>query len=130
MGLEEKRAVKAAQEGWFPKRQKELNDLAGCEVPYEVDWESFADDMKGLNWFENNGPNQVGLAFRQVCKDQMGKDAVKEGVKKVLFKNIKDAKAKKLSFQNGVLELQCAFAQSPGGRFDPHEIKAALDKGL
>ena len=130
MGLQEKRAIQEAQEKWLPKRKQELQAFAGTEIAYEVAWDGFADDAKGINWLENNGPEIVAQAFRVLCGDQVGKDAVKAAVKKVLFKNTKEAKDKKLSFESGTLEVCCAYALSPGGRFTHHDIKKFLEEKL
>ncbi len=130
MGLQEKRAMKEAVEGWLPKRQKELNDLCAGEVPYEVDWDSFADDAKGISWLEANGPQQVASAFRVVCKDDLGKEAIRDGIKKVVLKNVGEIEGKALSFDDGVLALACAFAQSPRGRFGYKEIQTLLESKL
>jgi hypothetical protein len=129
MGLEEKRAIKAAVEGWLPQRQAELKELCGGDVPYEIDWPSFEGDLKGHNWLEFNGPAQVGMAFRQIGSDDLGKESLR-GIKKVVVKNVKTEAEKKLSFEGSVLTLLCAFAKSPGGRFTDGEIRDCLMKGL
>ena len=128
MGLQERRAMEKAQE-WLPERQAELKEICGGEVPYEVDWDSFEGDAKGIEWLEFNGPQQVSAALRGVCTDDLGRQAVREGVKKVVLRNVAEVEQKKLSFQDGVLTLCCAFAQSPGGRFTDGEIaKLLLEK--
>lgn len=130
MGLEENRAIETAKTGWLPKRQKTLDDLAGGNVPYEIDWASFAGDVKGIQWCENNGPAMVEQAFRLVGKDDMGKKALREGVKKVVLRNVADAKAKKATFEKGTLELVFAFAQGTAGRVESNLIEKVLLKGL
>lgn len=129
MGLPEKRAIEDAGK-WLPKREKEVQDISGAPIKYEVDWNTFENDLKGIQWLENNGPNEVSKAFRMVCKDQLGKDAVKGAVKKVVFKNAKDAKDKKLSLAKGVLEVQGAFALGTSGRVADMEIAKLLEKSL
>lgn len=131
MGLEEKRQIEAAQKGWLPAREKEANEICGGgKVAYEVDWKSFDGDAKGISWCENNGPAIVSCAFRVICADDLGKQAVRDGVKKVVFRNVKEAKDKAMGFEGGVLTLTCAFAQSPAGRFKDDEIRKCLEAGL
>ncbi len=65
-----------------------------------------------------------------ICVDDMGKEAVREGSKSIRLKNIKDKTAKKLSFEGGVLEMQCAYAQSLSGAFSDGEIRELLTKKL
>jgi hypothetical protein len=129
MGLAEKRAMEQAKQ-WLPKRETELKEICGGAVPYEVDWTSFETDAKGIEWMEHNGPQQVSAAFRGICHDEVGKQAVREGVKKVVLRNAAAPAEKALSFDAGVLTLKCAFAQSPGGRFNDREIRQTLEAGL
>ena len=130
MGIAEKRALKEAQDK-IPGRQDELKEISGgAEVVYEVSWDSFADDAKGSSWLDMNGPHQVSCAFRRICKDDIGRDAIKEGLKKVAIVNLADAGEKKLAFADGVLQLHCAFAQSPKGRFTDVEIAKILEENL
>jgi len=130
MGMLEKRAMKAAQEGWLPKRQAELDQICGTEVPYDIEWESFASNEKAINWLEYNGPHEVNAAFRGICKDDIGREAVAEGVTRVVLCNVTEVTDKQLSFADGVLRLDCAFAKSPSGRFTHKEIRTRLEEGL
>jgi hypothetical protein len=130
MGLAEKRAMKEAQDGWLPRRQAEIDGLCGGSIPYEVDWDSFADDAKGIQWLEANGPQQVASAVRSICQDELGKEAVRAAIKKVVLRNTADAAGKRLTFEDGVLCLTCAFAQSPTGRFSYVEIETLLESRL
>lgn len=124
MGLAEKREIEKSKT-WLPERQAELKELCGADVPYEIDWTTF-DDVQSINWCEANGPAQVGVAFRIIGCDDLGKQALREGVKKIVVKNVKDVAAKACVFDGGVLTLTCAFSQSPGGRFKGEEIRDVL----
>lgn len=48
MGLPEKRKIKELQETTFPGRVKDIEEICGAPIPYEVDWDSFSDDMEAL----------------------------------------------------------------------------------
>lgn len=131
MGLQEKRARKAAEEGWLPQRQKELGEITAQElIPYEIDWDSFEGDAKGIEWLEHNGPQQVSMALREICRDDLGKEAIREALAKVVLRNVGEIAAKSLAFDSGALTLCCAFAQSPQGRFKHTEIRACLEAAL
>jgi hypothetical protein len=60
----------------------------------------------------------------------MGKQAVRDGLKLVKLKNVPDTSAMKIQFQNGVLEMHCAYAQGASGMFDDNEIRKLLEKNL
>ena len=130
MGLDEKRKLKDLQEKTFPERTKELAEICGCPVSYDVDWKSLADDLEAMNFIDNLSCHRTNMALRVICADQLGKDAVKEGLKTVRLKNVKDKASMKISFADGVLEMHCAYALRTDGMFSDNEIRTVLSKGL
>jgi len=70
------------------------------------------------------------MALRTICQDAMGKQAVAEGLKLVKLKNVKDKSAMKMSFDGGVLEMHCAYAQRTDGMFGDAAIYETLVKKL
>ena len=48
MGLNERRMIKELQDKTFPERVKEIEEICGKAIPYEVDWESMSDDAEAL----------------------------------------------------------------------------------
>lgn len=125
--LDEKREIKKAQESWLPEKDKDLGELSGGgKMKFEVDWATFAGDLQAMNWLEFNGPQQVVNAFRMIGTDDLGKEALRDAVKKIVVKNAKDEKAKAMALDGGVFTLTCAFAKSPGGRFGHDQIRDFL----
>ena len=98
MGLNERRKIKELQEVTFPGRVKEIEEICGAPIPYEVDWDSLSDDLEGLNFIDNLSCHRLNMALRVICQDEMGKEAVREGLKKVKLKNVKDKAAMKMTF--------------------------------
>ena len=126
MGLNERRKIKELQDVIFPGRVKEIEEICGTAIPYEVDWDSLADDAEALNFIDNISCHRLNMALRIICQDQMGKDAVRDGLKKIKLKNVKDKSAMKLSFEGGVLEMHCAYAQRTDGMFSDNQIRELL----
>jgi len=126
MGLNERRKIKDLQDNTFPGRVKEIEEICGVAIPYEVDWESLADDAEGLNFIDNISCHRLNMALRVICQDDMGKQAVRDGLKKVRLKNVKDKSAMKMTFENGVLEMHCAYAQRTDGMFSDNAIRELL----
>ena len=125
--LDEKREIKKATDEWLPLKNKELGELSGGgKMSFEIDWSTFTGDLQGLNWLEFNGPQQVVNAFRMIGTDDLGKEALRESVKKIVVKNAKEEKDKAMALKDGVFTLTCAFAKSPGGRFSHDQIKEFL----
>src|ERR1044071_6228548 len=115
MGLNERRKIKELQDVTFPGRVKEIEEICGEPIPYEVDWESLADDAQGLNFIDNISCHRLNMALRMICQDDMGKEAVREGLKLVKLKNVKDQAAKKMEFNGGVLEMDVPYAMGASG---------------
>ena len=130
MGLNERRKMKELQDVTFPGRVKEIEEICGTAIPYDVDWDSLADDAEALNFIDNISCHRLNMALRVICQDDMGKEAVREGLKKIKLKNVKDRAAMKLSFDGGILEMHCAYALRTDGMFSDNEIRELLVKKL
>ena len=130
MGLNERRKIKELQDVTFPGRVKEIEEICGKAIPYEVDWESLADDAEGLNFIDNLSCHRLNMALRVICQDDLGKQAVRDGLRLVKLKNVRDKSAMKMTFDNGVLEMHCAYAQRTDGMFGDNQIRELLTNKL
>ena len=130
MGLAERRKIKELQDTTFPERVKEIGEICGKEIPYDVDWDSLSDDAEGLNFIDNLSCHRLNMALRVICQDDLGKEAVREGLKLIKLKNVKDKSAMSIAFDGGVLEMHCAYAQGTSGMFSDGEIRELLMKKL
>jgi len=126
MGLNERRKVEELKNVTFPGRVKEIEEICGKAIPYEIDWASIQDDMEALNFIDNISCHRLNMALRVICQDDMGKQAVRDGLKQVKLKNVKDKGAMKMTFDNGVLEMQCAYALKTDGMFGDNQIRELL----
>lgn len=130
MGLDERRRVKELQEVTLPGRVKDIQEICGAPIPYEVDWDSIKDDASALNFLDNLSCHRLNMALRGICTDDMGKEAVRDGLKLVKLKNVKTPAEMKMTFENGVLEMHCAYARGVDGMFNDNQIQALLTKSL
>src|SRR5262249_51164433 len=130
MGLEERRKIKDLQDNTFPGRVAEIEEICGKPIPYEVDWDSLADDPTGLNFIDNISCHRLNMALRIICQDDMGKEAVRDGLKLIKLKNVQDKDDMSITFDGGVLEMHCAYAQGANGMFSDNEIRELLVKKL
>jgi hypothetical protein len=126
MSLEEKRAIKTAEDGWIKERTAELAGLCGATIPYEFDWASFAGDLQSINWLEANGPHQVNVAIRQVCSDELGREAVRGAIKKIVFACVKANADKQVTLADSILRIAGHYAEPMAGTVREGEIKACL----
>ena len=129
MGLNERRKVKELQDVTFPGRVKEIEEICGAPIPYEVDWDSIADDAGALNFIDNVSCHRLNMALRMICLDEMGKQAVREGLKLVKLKNVK-GEPSTVAFQGGTLEMHCDYGVGAGSIITDGEIRKVLENGL
>jgi hypothetical protein len=130
MGLAERRKIKELQDVTFPERMKEIEEICGKAISYEVDWESLADDAEGLNFIDNISCHRLNMALRTICIDEMGKEAVRDGLRLIKLKNVKDKSDMSIAFDDGVLEMHCAYAQRTDGMYGDAEIRDLLMQKL
>jgi hypothetical protein len=130
MGLNERRRVKELQDTTLPGRVREIEEICGKAIPYEVDWASISEDAEALNFLDNASCHRLNMALRVICADAMGKEAVREGLKAIRLVNVKDKAAMKLAFKDGVLDMHCAYALRSDGLHSDGAIREVLVKGL
>jgi len=130
MGLNERRKIKELQEFTLPDRVREIEEICGIPIPYQVDWESLADDPEALNYLDNISCHRLNMALRVICQDDIGKTAVRDGLKQVKHKNVRAKDAMRISFEGGTLEMECAYALGTSGMFSDSDIRTILEKSL
>ena len=126
MGLPERRKVKELQDITLPERSREIAEICGQAVPYEVDWASIENDAQALNFLDNLSCHRLNMALRVICQDEMGKAAVRDGLKLVRLKNVAEPAQRHLAFAGGVLDMHCAYAQGTGGMHSDQAIRELL----
>jgi hypothetical protein len=130
MGLNESRKMKELRETTLPARMKEIEEICGAPIPYDVDWQSLSNDLEGLNFLDNLSCHRVNMALRMICQDDMGKEAVREGLKTIRLKNVTSKNDMKMTFEGGVLEMHCAYALRTDGMFSDGDIRAKMMERL
>ncbi|MGC4045691.1 MAG: hypothetical protein QM758_18015 [Armatimonas sp.] len=129
MGLVERRKIKELQDTTLPERVKEIEEICGKPIPYEVDWASLEDDLQGLNFLDNLSCHRLNMALRTICIDDMGKEAVRDSLNLIKLKNVPTPADMLMTFDGGVLEMHCAYAQGTSGMHSDNDIrKLLLDK--
>ncbi|MCK6587995.1 MAG: hypothetical protein HUU21_17820 [Polyangiaceae bacterium] len=130
MGLIEKRLIKLGQEEWVPAAQKELRELTGGAQVYEVDWTTFLSDAEALQNLQNQGLRRINGAFRHLCRDDLGKEAANEQIKKVVLINVESPSEKSIALTDGVVTVKCAWSKGSDGYFADLEMAKVLEKSL
>src|SRR5262245_1549882 len=108
--------------------EQAIEALCGAQVKYEVAWGTFADDEIALRNIDRISSYPVKRAVQLICREEMAKAAVRDGLKGVRLVNVANETTTRLVFHDGVLEIQCSFATSaaPGWQ----EIREVLEKAI
>ena len=130
MSLNERRKMKELQDITFPERVREIEEICGACIPYDVDWSTLADDPQGLNYIDNLSCHRLNMALRMICQDDLGKAAVRDGLKQIKLRNVKDKSAMLIRYDAGTLEMHCAYALGAGGMFSDSDIREVLEQSL
>ena len=90
MGLTEKRAIKTFQDTVYPALEKEINTTAGYPIEFDIKWDTLA--VAEYAHLYNEGFTKIYFtpvinAFKNITADDLGKEALKETVKKIVIKN-------------------------------------------
>lgn len=90
LGLAERRALKEYQEKKFPEIKKQLNAAAGFDVKTTVHWEKLAQPGEAANYMSDEYFTWIFFApltdaLKQIAKDDMGKAALKDKLKEIVF---------------------------------------------
>ena len=125
MGLQERRLMAELQNTTLPGRSREIEEICGAPVPYEVDWASFEGDAQALNFLDNTACHRVNMALRMIALDQMGRDALRDGLKTIRLKN-STPELRRLDFTAGVLELHAPWGLGAEGLHGDGAIREAL----
>jgi hypothetical protein len=90
LGLGERRAIKKYQDETYPALLKAIQDAAGFPLEVEVQWEVIA-QLGQADLYSDPGYwtqiyfQPLAAAMASITQDQMGKDALKAGLKKVVI---------------------------------------------
>ena len=105
MGLAERRALKAFQDERYPAIKQEIDAAAHKNVLLEIDWESLAVEDYSENyaeWWHKVYFLPLIEAFKAIAFDDMGREALASGLKKVVVRN---SGSSEVTFLDGVLTL-------------------------
>jgi hypothetical protein len=113
--LAERRAIAAYREGRYPAQEKAIQEAAGFPVPVEVAWDQLTipGDAKYYSdpgYFEKTIFEPLTAGLKDVTKDKMGRDALREKLKSIRIRfDERTAPASNypngLKFDGGVLDV-------------------------
>ena len=135
MGLAERRASKEFQDKQFPDLRNEIHKVAGFPVPIEVNWDQIA--VEGQVDYYKEAWTEIFFkpvidALRQIGRDDMGKDALKSGLKKIEFRNSAGnySPGSAITFQNGMIVVDHELSNVGDTKERTKYLIEIIEKGL
>jgi hypothetical protein len=135
MGLAERRASKEFQDKHFPELRNELHKVAGFPVPLEVSWDQLA--VEGQTDYYKEAWTEIFFkpvieALRQIARDEMGKEALKSGLKRIEFRNSSGyySPHSAITFQDGQLVIDHELSNVGDTKDRTKHIVEIVEKGL
>ena len=90
MNLKERQTLEAFKSTHLSQLQTTVTDAAGVPFQFEFQWENLV-GVDHLNYFNDSMEksifNVLASGFKQICSDDLGKQAVKNSIKKLVIKN-------------------------------------------
>lgn len=130
MGLNERRAMKELQDVTFPERVREIEEICGASIDYEVDWSTLENDSEALRFLDNGSCHRINMALRAIGGDDMGRQAIREGLTLIKLANVPAIADMAILFTGGVLDMRCAYAKGTDGFFTDGAIREVLEQAL
>jgi hypothetical protein len=135
MGLAERRATKEFQDKQFIELRNEIHKVAGFAVPIEVAWEQLA--VEGQVDYYKEAWTEIFFkpvieGLRQIARDDMGKEAIKGGLKKIEFRNSQGAYSphSAISFVSGALVIDHELSNVGDTKDRTKYVIEIIEKGL
>lgn len=126
MGLIEKRAIAKIRDNVVPRYEAELKQIAGDKISYEMNWESFLHDITALENLEEKCFRVINDIFKKITSDDIGTEAVQEGVEKIHISNVKTASVNEFTLKEGVLDIPWDWSGYPGS-FYPKTVQEKIE---
>ena len=123
MGLAERRALEKFKTTSFVEFSKQLEAIAQFPVTLEVKWDELAtrieeyDDKEAAlrDYFEKSFGKTLLATLDAICVDDMGREALQNGLKKIEIKSDENAAGSPysgFSFENGKLVLNMRYVNT------------------
>ena len=108
----------------LPERSKELEEILGKHVPYEVLWSTFS-TADELNFVDNVSCHRISMALR--CTFGPAKETLSKHLQKVQLAN---GTEKSIEYKDGILKVVCQYAKGLDGAFSDGDIRAYLTSNI
>jgi hypothetical protein len=131
MGLAEKRWAAEKKKTDEQALLSQIKATLGFAVPVEIDWDGFSTNLDDVQYITHDSyglPNLV-KALTSVVADEIGKDAIKGALKKIVITPGK-ADDSSFTFDQGVIAWKAYFGGSSNGYIYADVMQKKLEQAL
>jgi hypothetical protein len=136
MGLAERRRIATIKEE-TTIAQTQFNSIINVEIPLTFDTTTLPEDMGVLDnydYYKDYVIPAIIRIFKDLTKDDLGKEAVKSTIKSVKIintsKNVDDSGEKSIALHEGELLIKFGFYRYSDAIWDENELKAKIENLL
>ena len=126
MGLIEKRAIAKIRDNVVPRYEAELQQIAGNQISYQMNWDSFLHDITALENLEEKCFRVINGIFKKITVDDIGKEAVAELVEKIHISQSNNFNVSEFTLKEGVLDIPWDWSGYPGS-FYPKTVQEKIE---
>ena len=126
MGLIEKRAIAKIRDNVVPRYEAELQQIAGNQISYQMNWDSFLHDITALENLEEKCFRVINGIFKKITVDDIGKEAVAEQVEKIHISQSNNFNVSEFTLKEGVLDIPWDWSGYPGS-FYPKTVQEKIE---
>jgi hypothetical protein len=130
MGSTLQRKMLLLQHVTLPRRCEEVAAICGAQIRYEVDWDSFGDNILSVTFLDYGSCHRLAVALAVICRDERHRAAIGRRLKLVRLGNVGSREEMRLAFADGVLEMRCAYGLKTEGLFSEEAIHDLLAASL
>src|ERR1051325_139962 len=131
MGLAEKRWAADKKKTDEQAFVSQVNATLGFTVPIEIDWEGFSTNLDEAQYITHDTyglPNLV-RALSKITIDDLGKQAIKDGLKKIVILSAKSDDTS-FTFEQGVINWKAYFGSSSSGYIYADAMQKKIEQAL
>lgn len=130
MGLAEKRLAEEIKTDKLPAFESKLNDKAGYPIKVDIDWASFtAFDSYPLSRLDIVFDDIEGFV-KKICKDDMGKEALKEKMSTIKITNSDKQEDLKMELKDNTFNLHFQLAGGTFSSYTDSDMASYVEKQL
>jgi len=131
MGLAEKRLAESIKTDKLVTFEKKISDIAGYHINVEIDWETFTNfDANPLNRLVTVMFESVESVLKKICSDEMGKQALKDGLSTIHLINTNNFDSLKMELKDKNLYLTFQLAGDSYGTLTDSQIVTYIENSL